>query len=155
MHDEFVMSTASVPYVEDNMSEYVGIGRYSHNSSAFPKAIAASFDSIAVDAGTRVTIYRDANFQGEVLWDKVGPAIVVNVKWKDTVFFKQRPYGAVLGEPWKEPLNTIFPQNVREFSSSDMHLWNTGSLVIQGMQPIPRQIKDSIAEYALLMNPTC
>jgi len=157
MHDQFIAGTASVPYVEDTMSEYVGKGQFPHNNEAFPKAIQNSFDAIAVDAGTRVTIYSHANFKGEILWDKVGPAIVVNIKWKDGQYWpfcNGRPYREKLAGQWSEPLNTIFPPSVREFSTTDMHLWNTGSLVIQGGQAIPQTLKDNNAEYAQLSNAT-
>lgn len=157
MHDDFVERTASIPYVEDNMSEYVGKGRFPENSCAFPKAIENSFDSIAVDAGTRVTIYSEPNFEGCILWDKVGPAIVVNIKWKDMScweFCKGQPYSQVLASKWKDPLNAIFPPSVREFSTTDMHSWNTGSLVIQGGQAIPENLKNNNPEYTNLSNET-
>jgi len=155
MHDTYVHGHVSVPFVEDMFSEYVGVGRYPDNNLAFPNAIKNSFDSVAVDAGTRVTIYSERDFKGKVLWDRVGPAIVVNVQWKDQScwsFCGGKPYSEKLSEKWKEPLQTIFPPEVREFSASDMHQWNTGSLVIQGGQAFPKRL-DEVEEYNVLENP--
>lgn len=154
MHDVQVANTCSMPYEEDVHSEYVGEGRYPQNMKAFPKAIRASFDSVAVDAGTRVIIYSEPDFKGKILWDRVGPAIVVNTKWKDSSwpFCKGRRYAEVLKQEWEGKLQTIFPPDVREFSCSDMHLWNTGSLIIQGGQSVPQEV-DQIDEYKLLANP--
>jgi len=154
MWDSKVPSTCSKPYQEDEHSEYVGIGRYPHNIQAFPKAINASFDSVAVDAGTRVIIYSQPNFKGRVLWDRVGPAIVVNVLWKDHKwpFTGGHPYSKKLFGDWKQPLSSIFPAAVREFSCSDMHAWNAGSLVISSGEAIPSQL-DDVDEYSALANP--
>merc|ERR1712232_915314 len=149
-----VRDTCSKPYQEDIHSEYVGVGRYPQNSKAFPKAIQSSFDSVAVDAGTRVIIYSEPNFKGKVLWDRVGPALLVNVQWKthQWPFTFGKPYSEKLFENWEGKLQTIFPPEVREFSCSDMHLWNTGSLIIQGGQSVPQEV-DQIDEYKLLANP--
>merc|ERR1712070_170399 len=140
----------------DIHSEYVGVGRYHQNAKAFPKAIQSSFDSVAVDAGTRVIIYSQPNFKGKVLWDRVGPAIVVNVKWKTNQwpFTHGKPYSEKLFETWAEPLNSIFPSAVREFSCSDMHLWNSGSVIISGGEAIPSKL-DAVGEYHALANPRC
>jgi len=135
-------------YSDDEFGEYVGIGEYPDNSKAFPKSIRCTFDSVAVDAGTRVTIFRQKNFQGEVLWDRVGPAIINNVIWKGN------SRNTSIDQPWPEPLQSIFPQSVREWSDTDMHQWNTGSLMIRGGEAIPQKLKDSVPEYARLSNPT-
>lgn len=136
--DHAVTGQCSVPYEEDTYSEYVGVGKYPDNEKAFPKAISASFDSVAVDAGTRVTIYSEKGFKGTVLWDKIGPAIVANTKWQTLVLNGDtQPYSTRLSGSWKEPFQTIFPPEVREFSSTDMHLWRSGSLVVTGGMPIP------------------
>lgn len=156
MHESFVEGTCSVPYVEDAHSEYVGIGRYKKNSTTFPKAIGSSFDSVAVDAGTRCVIYEKPDFTGKVLWDKVGPALIVNVLWKSQTwpFCGTKKFEDMFMGEWKEPLNSIFPSSVREFSSSNMHEWNTGSLVIEGGYPIPKLLKKKNPEYRELSNPT-
>merc|ERR1712183_512301 len=152
MNDKKQEGWTSVPYVEDKYGEYVGVGRYPDNGKAFPQAIKCTFDSVAVDAGTRVIMYEKANFKGKVLWDKVGPAIICNEIWKANSFAGSKPYEDVFKGAWKEPLNTVFPPEVREFSKTDMHKWNTGSLVIEDGQAIPEFV-DSLPEYARLPNP--
>jgi len=156
MWDSKVPDHCSKPYEEDIHSEYVGVGRYPRNDKAFPKAIQSSFDSVAVDAGTRVIIYSEPNFKGKVLWDRVGPAVIVNVKWKSTTwpFLRGKLYSEKLFEHWAQPLNSIFPPSVREFSCSDMHMWNSGSVIISDGEAIPSQL-DAVKEYSALANPRC
>lgn len=113
-------------YVIDNFSEYVGAGLYPDNNQAFPKAVATTFDGIAIDTGTKVTIYSQKNFGGEVLYEKVGPAIINNMLWKD-----DSRYGPVVEGTWKEPLQTNYPLSVREWSNSNMHDWSYGSLIVE------------------------
>merc|ERR1712032_1191152 len=136
------------------MGEYVGVGEYPDNNQAFPLSIKYTFDSVAVDAGTRVIIYSEPNFKGKVLWDRVGPAIVVNSKWKDNTwpFCKGKTFEKALKQEWEGRLQDLFPPEVREFSCSDMHCWNSGSLVIQDGQSIPRSL-DAMEEYQVLSNP--
>jgi len=152
MFDQQISGWCSLPYLEDEYSEYVGKGKYASNMRAFPKAIGTSFDSVAVDAGTRVTIYSEPNFKGKVLWDRVGPAIVVNTFYKDIVFHKGRLYSKLLKEEWEGELQVLFPPAVREFSVNNMHTWNSGSLVIQDGQSFPQSL-DDITEYHALPNP--
>jgi len=153
MWDEQVVGHCSIPYVEDQHSEYVGEGRYASNLKAFPKAIASSFDAVAVDAGTRVVIYSEPNFKGKVLWDRVGPAIVCNTIWKTNRHsgLRGKTYSQVFKSEWEGDLNSIFPPEVREFSCSDMHKWNSGSLVITGGNSIPQEL-DALGEYKVLSN---
>jgi len=138
-----------IPYQRDEYGEYVGVGEYPDNMKAFPNSIAHTFDAVAVDAGTRVTIFSKPNFEGEVLWDKVGPAIIANSLW-----MRDSRYAPHLHRMWKEPLNSIFPPQVREWSCTNMHAWNTGSLIIQDGEAIPQQLKDTVPEYAHLDNQT-
>eukprot|EP00656_Telonema_subtile_P021586 TRINITY_DN22626_c0_g1_i1.p1 TRINITY_DN22626_c0_g1~~TRINITY_DN22626_c0_g1_i1.p1 ORF type:complete len:345 (-),score=76.32 TRINITY_DN22626_c0_g1_i1:23-1057(-) len=98
----------------DSMGEYVGIGEYPDNKLAFPKSIAATFDAVAIDAGTRVVIYSSPNFQGDVVWEQSGPAMIWNTQWGNDPGFKDcAPDG------WKV-----------ETSTSDMHHWASGSMRI-------------------------
>lgn len=147
MSDHFVAGWSGVPYQPDSAGEYVGIGEYPRNREAFPQSIAQTFDSVAIDAGTRVTIYSEPDFQGDVLWDQVGPRIVCNVLY-------QTQWPELLTTTWTEPLNTMFPPDVREWSGTNMHLWDSGSLVIEDGEPIPQFLKDALPEYACLDNAT-
>jgi hypothetical protein len=142
MLDHFVYNWCSEPYVEDDFSEYVGVGNYPDNAKAFPKAISKTFDSVAVDAGTRVTICSEKNFQGTILWDRIGPALICNKNWKNQTFTdggSSKNYSQELFRQWKEPLNTVFPPDVREFSESNMHQWDRGSLVVTAGQAMPEE----------------
>lgn len=125
MNDHFITGWTSEVYVEDAYSEYVGAGLYSLNRVAFPKATATTFDGIAIDAGTKVTIYSQPNYQGSILYEKIGPAIINNAKWKNHSAVQSVMYD------WKEPLQTTYPQSVREWSSTDMHNWPSGSMKIE------------------------
>ncbi|WP_075343829.1 hypothetical protein [Tenacibaculum agarivorans] len=112
-------------YVEDDYSEYVGEGEYPDNNMAFPKAVRTTFDGIAIDKGTRVIIYSKKNFQGKVLLDKIGPAIINNVKWKDNGDAK-----VWIDKIFKAPYQKTFPSTKRHFSKSDMHSWSYGSIKV-------------------------
>lgn len=132
----------------DDAGEYVGVGEYTSNMCAFPNAIKHTFDAVAVDAGTRVIIYRKPHFEGEVLWDVVGPAVICNSLYKG-----RSKYGD-LYRKWKEPLNTIFPPEVREWSCTNMQLWDSGSMRIEEGEPIPAALKEALPEYGALKNTT-
>lgn len=125
MNDHFISGWTSEVYVEDTYSEYVGAGSYSLNSSAFPKATRTTFDGIAIDAGTKVTIYSQPNYQGSILYEKIGPAIINNAIWKNYSQVQSVMYD------WKEPLQSTYPQSVREWSSTNMHNWPSGSMKIE------------------------
>lgn len=113
-------------FVVDLASEYVGAGLYRLNAQAFPNAVATTFDGIAISAGTRVTIYSESDFEGEVLYDRVGPAVVNN-----SLFQFSEPYASFINGPWKPELEAIFPQSVREWSETNMHDWSQGSLILE------------------------
>jgi len=122
---KFDSRNISEVYKIDDFSEYVGSGEYPDNEIAFPKAVASTFDGIAIDKGTRVIIYAEKEFKGEILLDKTGPAIINNIKWKD-----DQRYSHCNTENYPEPLQSNFPQNVREWSKTDMHHWSFGSLKV-------------------------
>ncbi len=113
-----------IPYIVDKWSEYVGSGEYPDNSVAFPKAVGSSFDGIAIDSGTRVIIYKNKNFTGEILFDKTGPAIVNNKDYKNSY-----AYCDTIVFPIPE-IQASFPSSVREWSKTSMHNWSNGSVKI-------------------------
>jgi len=123
--DTYDDGNTSEIYKVDNYSEFVGAGKYPDNQKAFPKSVSSTFDGIAIDSGTRVIIYKEKNFQGEILLDKTGPAIVNNVLWKN-----DSRYSHCNTDTYKEPLQTNFPQSVRIWSETDMQNWSYGSLKI-------------------------
>lgn len=75
-----MMNGAHDIFVDDWTSEFVGMGDYPKNTEAFPSAAGFTFDGIAIDTGVRCIIYSEENFQGDVLIDITGPAIVNNAE---------------------------------------------------------------------------
>lgn len=110
-------------YEIDKYSEYVGSGEYPENTKAFPKAVASTFDGIAVAKGTRITIYSKPNFEGDVLLDREGPLLLNNRKFESQ-------YKTFLTEVFEDELQKLFPPNTREWSKFDMHAWSYGSMKI-------------------------
>lgn len=113
-------------YEVDKFSEYVGSGEYPDNEVAFPKSIATTFDSVAIDANTRLVVYKDKNFNGPILLDITGPKLIFNH------IFENDPegYGEGYHKTFSEPLQSNYPQSVRIWSSTNMHDWKTGSIKI-------------------------
>lgn len=122
---EFQDGDISEIYKLDNYSEYVGEGDYPDNTKAFPKSVATTFDGIAIDKGTQVIIYSKKNFKGKILLDKTGPAVINNVLWKN-----DSRYSHCNTDTYKEPLQSNFPQSVREWSETNMQEWSYGSLKV-------------------------
>jgi hypothetical protein len=112
-------------YELDEASEFVGAGDYPDNTKAFPNSVRQTFDGIAIDAQTRLTIYSQKNFKGEILLDTVGPIIINNVLWKNDT-----RYNHCNTDDFPEALQKTYPQSKRIWSKSDMHDWSFGSCKI-------------------------
>ena len=123
--DHYVDAHISKIYVDDNYSEYVGSGYYPNCKKAFPKADYHSFDGIAVDKGTRLIIYSKPNFQGQILVDIVGPAIMNNEMFRNDAVL-----GDFVHQRFIEPLESNYPQSCRKWSESNMRSWSNGSCKI-------------------------
>jgi len=123
--DEYVEGHISEIYKVDKYSEYVGEGEYPDNVVAFPKAVATSFDGIAIDKGTRVIIYSGKNFSGNVVLDKTGPAIINNIKWVANAYIKD-----FQSKQYRGDLQSNFPPSCRIWSSENMNDWSNGSLKV-------------------------
>ena len=107
--------------------DFVSSGDYPSNSLAFPKAVATTFDGIAIDEGTRLIIYSEENFQGEILVDEYGPALINN-----QLYSSASQVSDFLTKTFSPPeLNDKFPPSVRRWSSSNMHSWSYGSCRIR------------------------
>ena len=109
-------------YQEDRYSEFVGSGSYQSNKIAFPKAVKSSFDGIAIDRGTRLIIYRQENFQGEIVLDATGPAIICNNRFRENSELNH-----VMTDMYPGELQSNYPPSVRRFSETDMWEWSEGS----------------------------
>ncbi len=125
LSDVYIEGHISKIYQPDEYGEYVGEGEYPSNKIAFPNAVAHTFDAIAVDAGTRVILYSKPNFQGRVLLDVTGPALINNVKWKSESRIKN-----VTSKTFSGGLQGLFPQSSRKWSSEDMNKWSNGSVKV-------------------------
>jgi len=129
MTDKFLSGWYTEIYQIDESSEYVGEGEYPRAINAFPKAHEATFDGIAIDHGTRVIIYSEENFEGDVLMDETGPVIITNkvrIENDDTkseVIYNNKKI-------FKEPLNSNYPPSCRKMSKSNMFEWSKGSLKV-------------------------
>ena len=129
MTDNFQSGNHTEIYQLDQSSEYIGEGKYPRSILAFPKAHESTFDGIAIDNGTRVVIYSEENFKGDILMDETGPVIITNKirieddKTKSEVINNNQKI-------FKEPLNSNYPPSCRKMSKSNMFEWSRGSLKV-------------------------
>lgn len=126
MSDMFNEGNLSKAYVMDKYSEMLKPGKYNNINSSLPNSVSYTFDGIAIPPKTRLIIYSGTNFSGTKLVDVTGPAIINNNKWE----FDERYIGANK-KTYCPELQTTFPQTVRQWSRSNMHDWQNGSIEIQ------------------------
>lgn len=120
---------------EDEVSNILTGGEYPNNSEAYPKAIVKfrigntivvpTLDGIAISNNTRVIIYSEPDFKGNILLDIKGPIVIYNVLFKDG-----NPDEIENNKIWKEPLQSEFPPKTRIWSDRDMIAWEQGSTKI-------------------------
>lgn len=125
MSDQFNEGNLSKAYVMDKYSEFLKPGKYNNITTTLPNSTAFTFDGIAVPPKTKLIIYSGPNFTGTKLVEITGPAIINNNKWE----FDERYIGANR-KTYCPDLQSTFPQNVRKWSSSNMHDWQSGSIEI-------------------------
>ena len=125
LSDVAITGHISKIYSPDKYGEYVGNGDYPSNSLAFPNAVKYTFDAIAVDKGTRLVIYSKPNFEGEVVLDVTGPALINNVKWKN-----DSRIATFTTKTFEGALEANYPKGCRRWSSTNMNEWDNGSVKI-------------------------
>lgn len=133
-NDRAINTWTERPHIADDYStsfgldtdDYAGPGDYPDNAVAFPRAVATTFDGIAIDYGVRLVIYSGTNFTGSVLLDATGPKIINNSIWGDTF---DPGYLSRVWTPFG--LNALFPPAVRSLSVGNMHSWSFGSCKIR------------------------
>jgi len=125
LSDNYIEGHISTIYQVDKYGEYVGNGEYPNARTAFPNADRTTFDAIAIDKGTRLIIYSEPNFQGSIILDVTGPALINNVKWKDEERIKD-----VNRKTFTQPLESLFPKSCRRWSNTNMNDWSKGSIKI-------------------------
>jgi len=69
----------SKAYLIDEYSDLVPGGEYSSVRSLLPNTIGYTFDGIAISESTRIIVYQNENFEGDVLLDVTGPAVISNI----------------------------------------------------------------------------
>lgn len=110
---------------KDPYSSFLQPGKYNDLVHNIQKAVDFTLDGIAIPANTRLIVYEKPNFTGEILLDVTGPAIVNNGHRVSNKRFKE------LGsKQFHDALQSIFPQSVRSWSSTNMHTWLNGSMEI-------------------------
>lgn len=125
MSDEFKDGDLSKAYVMDGYSEFLKPGKYNNIKATLTNSTRYTFDGIAVPPKTRLIIYSGSNQSGTILVDVTGPAIINNSKWQ----FDNR-YMTANSKTYITELQSTFPQSVRQWSVSDMHDWQNGSIEI-------------------------
>ncbi len=120
-------------YSVDYASEWVGEGNYASSEKAFPKSVDSTFDGIAFDKGTRVTIYKLPDYQGAILFSETGPYVVNNVLWRGKPLRtgESYTYTDVFMGNWGGELQSKFPKSVRHWSQTNMHTWSFGSVKVE------------------------
>ena len=121
-------------FEDDKWSEIIPNGEYSSIKLAFPILKNTTFDGIAIKSGTHLVIYEKEDFEGRVVLDIKGPAIINNIG------FKQDEYGYKNDEKYKDVFDDVnwpdeelakeFPPEVRKWSDEIMHNWVDGSCKI-------------------------
>lgn len=125
MSDEYKDGDLSKAYVMDGYSEFLKPGKYNNIKSTLTNSTRYTFDGIAIPPKTRLIIYSGSNLTGTKLVDVTGPAIINNSKWQ----FDNR-YMSANSKTYITALQGTFPQSVRQWSISDMHDWQNGSIEI-------------------------
>jgi hypothetical protein len=125
MSDEFRNNGISKAFTDDIYSNFLSVGKYDTLSKFLTKANTQTLDGLAIPANVRVVVYKDVNFNGEVLLDITGPAIVNNMLWTD-----HQTYSTVNTKNYSPELQDFYPQAVRFWSLSNMHYWPKGSMEI-------------------------
>jgi len=130
----------SKAFVDDTSSDIiVGLGAYADTEDAISQAVYHTLDSIAIRDGVKLTIWSGKDFQGDILLEQTGPAVIYNVRWNDPHEYYH--VWNAMTEDWEPAmLQYEFPQEVRKWSETDMYVdplgvknywWGKGSFKIE------------------------
>lgn len=79
VNGEGALSQGPVIFVNDFfVSDILGGGKYSDLEYSISRSLHHTLDSIAIDQNTKLIIYSDKNFKGDITLDKNGPVILYN-----------------------------------------------------------------------------
>jgi len=127
--DTLIDSLSSRAYMPDAYSDFLPEGKYRVIQEYLLAIGAQRLNSIAVPGNVRLIVYSDPDYKGQVLLDITGPAIIHNnSKMNAPASLETYRKQFVL------PLQRIFPQQVRSWSSSDMTKWVKGSMEISTLK---------------------
>lgn len=116
---------STVMELNDPFSNYLKTGQYDTLSKFIVTANHQTLDGIVIPAGFHIIVYSEPGFNGAVLLDATGPAIVNNFIWKN-----DKRYVPCNTEDYKPELQELYPQAVRQWSETNMHNWATGSMKV-------------------------
>jgi hypothetical protein len=119
----FYTSWFDSPFLSTTHSNWVANGDYPSNSTAFPEAVATTFDGIAIDKNTHLEMWTGSGasaYTGTKLLDVWGPRII-----NDTIYYSDAYDMGYYSSSCFGLNTTTWP--TCEWSSSDMQLWSTGS----------------------------
>jgi hypothetical protein len=128
--DRYIRSYMERLFSKTPTSEWVGEGSYPSNAQAFPNSVKYTFDGVAFDKGTRVVIYSEPDFKGEVLLDQRGPYVIANFPQPELFDEGHAASYEIYYGRWDDHLEKKFPPSVRNLAPSSMHAWDKGSLKI-------------------------
>lgn len=123
-------------------TDYRSPNGYSVEEYPFLHADSFTFDSIALGSNTKVTIYSERNFQGTVITEIKGPALVNNVHLKTPLHDSYDWQNATLPAPY----NDVIPPSARVWSTENMQPWGRGTSVKVICEPPPPACGDMSKE---------
>ncbi|MGV3609594.1 MAG: hypothetical protein ACO1N0_01510 [Fluviicola sp.] len=123
--DSSITAISSQAFSTDSYSNFLPKGQYPVLNGFSWGPSNQTPNGIAVPSNVRLVIYSEPYFKGKVLADVLGPAIINNSSKKSnnaSLIAHSKTFGL--------PLQTIFPQTVRIWSTGDMKDWYKGSMEI-------------------------
>ena len=119
----------AVIWTDDIHGDVTGPGDYDDIPYAFPDAI--SFYAIAITSGTELTLYKNKNYQGGVILQIIGPALLLNDHNADYATIMTKNLGAT------NNLQADFPTWCRQAINNNlMSTWGDGSCkIVCGQTP--------------------
>lgn len=127
--DSSITDVSSQAFSTDSYSNFLPMGQYPVLNGFSWGSVNQTPNGIAVPANVHFVIYSESHFKGKILLDVVGPAIINNSGKKSnnaSFIAHSKTFGL--------PLQTIFPQAVRIWSTGDMKDWFKGSMEISENQ---------------------
>lgn len=151
MSDTTVNGTWGDIIFKPSNGEYVGAGLFANNKEAFPYAMAGTLDGLAVDMCTRLIIYSEPDFKGDVIIDIVGPILINSGDRTDGLTDDSGEN--IMTKSFTPALQKLFPPERRklstDFSQLNMNLWANGSCKIicepcqeDNQEPEPPTVKE-------------